>query len=485
MLENRHSQVRWSYFSTFSTAGMQLLAVVTLTRFLQPSDYGLAAIAMVCYSLTSYFTQLGMGRAIIQRPGLTHGNIRAAFTLSIATGLGGFLIACAIAPLLAIYFREPRLKWVFIVFSLNLVFQALSMTAGGLLRRDFRIRDMAICDFLGYLISTFGLGLPMAIKGYGVWALVASNVSQPFIVAVAYYVARPHSLLPTLHRDDYRHISRFGGRVTLATAIEAVGVSLDTLMLGRLVTPSILGIYNRAITLSVLPVHNLSGGLTRVFYPAIARAAESTRERCWQMLRSSEVQLMAIIAPTCIGAAVVASTIIPVALGKQWTAAIPTYQALCVVAMLDATMHLPGIQLEVLSLFRHKIYLQLLFIVAWASAILLTVRFGITTVALAYCALQLIRSVVFHWISANSLSTSLWSMVSSWVPGLACSGAIATALYFIQSFLHQESSIRPGLQLLLLIASGVILSILFYRIFYRESVYRPWVGLLRRQRSLI
>ena len=88
---------------------MQLLASATITRFLQPSDYGLAAMAMLCTGLAGYFTQLGMGRAVVQKPNLTDGNIRASFSLSLAMGLGGFAILSALTPVLATYFHEPRL----------------------------------------------------------------------------------------------------------------------------------------------------------------------------------------------------------------------------------------------------------------------------------------------------------------------------------------------------------------------------------------
>jgi O-antigen/teichoic acid export membrane protein len=103
---------------------MQLLASATITRFLQPADYGLAAMAVLCSSLAGYFTQLGMGRAVVQKPNLTDGNIRASFSLSLATGLGGFVILSALAPFLAIYFREPRLTLVLIAFALNMIFQS-------------------------------------------------------------------------------------------------------------------------------------------------------------------------------------------------------------------------------------------------------------------------------------------------------------------------------------------------------------------------
>lgn len=484
MLDNRESQVRWSYFSTFSTAGMQLLAAATITRFLQPKDFGLAAMAMVCYGLTGYFTQLGMGRAIVQKPGLTPGNIRAAFTLSLATGLGGFIIACALSPLLAVYYKEPRLTWVLIVFSLNLIFQSLSMVSGGLLRREFRIRDQAICDFIGYVISTFALGLPMAIKGYGVWALVVSNVSMPLIGAIAYFIARPHSVLPTFQRANYRHITAFGSKATLLTAIEAMGGSIDTLMLGRLVSPTALGLYNRSTTLSTQAVYNLSWGMSRVFHPAIARAAENAIVECRSMLQTSELQLMAIITPTCVGAAFAAQTIVPAVFGRQWAGAIPVYQALCMVAALDATFHLPGIQLEVLCQFRHKAYIQVVYVLIWALTILLTARYGITVVALAHVALEVLRTLFIHALSARSLHTSLWSLIRVLIPGIWCSAVVGLVIYGLQRLLARTHDVGLGWQLLLLVLAGFATAVLTYRVVYRSSVYDPWMRLFH-QRTVV
>jgi O-antigen/teichoic acid export membrane protein len=413
MTINRDSLLRWSYFSTFSTAGLQLAAAVLITRFLQPKDYGLAAMAMLCSGLTAYFTQLGMDRAIIQKPEITTGNIRAAFTLSVATGIAGFMVLAALSPLLAIYFKEPRLPGVIIAFALNLVFQSISMVAGGLLRREFRIRRQAICDVSAYLLSTFGLGLPMAIKGYGVWALVASNVSQPLIVAITYFIARPHPILPTFKREDYRHITGFGGKVSLTTLVEALSGSLDTLILGRMVSVGALGLYNRSITLSQQPIYALSAGLSRVFHPSIARAADRGLENCKLLLQNSQRQLMAIILPTCIGAAVAAPTIIPIVLGRQWAGAVPVYQALCIDAALDATFHLPTIQLEVLSRFKNKLIVQLLYGVTLGISVFIAAHFGIVAVACVHPVLQLIRTLCLHALSARSLNTSLSSLHSS------------------------------------------------------------------------
>jgi O-antigen/teichoic acid export membrane protein len=484
MTDNHPSQLRWSYLSTISTATMQLLASATITRFLQPSDYGLAAMAMLCSGLTGYFTQLGMGRAIVQKPNLTDGNIRASFLLSLAAGMGGFVLLSTLAPPLAIYFREPRLKFVLIAFALNMIFQSASMVPGGLLRREFRMRDLAICDFIGYALSTFGLGLPLAMKGFGVWALVASNVSQPLIVAIAYFVARPHSLVPTMNRADYSHITIFGGKASTTTLVEALGVSLDTLIMGRLVRPAALGIYNRSLTLSTQPGYNLSMGLTRVFHPTIARAAERSLVECGKILRNSECQLMAIILPFCAGAAVAAPTIIPVIFGKTWTSAVPVYQVLCLVAALDATFHLPAIQLEVMSLFRHKFMIQVAFAIAFGIGILLLAHRGIVAVAVFYAGLQLLRTIGLHWLSARSLKCSTWLLLKTWFPGLLCSALVGVTLYFVQARLASLPHVEPLLRLIILILLASAEAVAVYRLLFKESVYEPWMLLIRRKKRM-
>lgn len=459
---------------------MQLIASATITRFLQPSDYGLAALAMLCYSMTGYFTQLGMGRAVVQKPALTSGNIRAAFWLALLTGIAGFLILAVLSPLLAAYFREPHLPLIIVAFGLNLIFQAASMVTGGLLRREFRIRDLAICDFLAYLLSTFGIGLPMAIKGYGVWALVGSNVSQPLIVAIAYFIARPHSLLPTFDRDNYRHITGFSTKATLTTSVEALAGGLDTIIMGRIVTPSALGLYNRSQTLSSMPGYNISTGLTRVFHPTIARAAERSVDECRAILVSSERQLMSLIIPFCAGAAVAAPTIIPAIFGNQWVSAAPVYQALCLAAALDASFHLSSIQLEVLRQFRYKFVLQVVYAILFGTGILIFApRGGVLAVAFVLVACQALRSIALHQLSARSLGINIFSILRSWIPGIVCATVVGLVIYLVQRRLPGFAAVTSALRLIALVLVSALTVVLFYRTVYRHSVYASWASLFK------
>jgi O-antigen/teichoic acid export membrane protein len=288
-------------------------------------------------------------------------------------------------------------------------------------------------------------------------------------------------VLPTFKRENYRRITVFGGKVTITTLVEAISGSMDTILLGRLVSPWWLGIYNRSTALSQQPIFALSTGLSRVFHPSIARAAERTLDECRIMLENSERQLMAIVMPACIGAAVAGPTIIPVVLGRQWAVAIPVYQVLCIDAALDATYHLPTVQLEVLSLFRNKLIVQALYGTVLAIAICCTARYGIVAVACVHPVLQLIRTLFLHSLSARSLKTGLWTLLSAWFPGLTCGIAAGIVIGVLQRSLMSGGGTPHAIHLVILIAAGALVSFVVYRTFYRHDVYQPWMRVVGSQ----
>ena len=480
---NESAHLRWSYLSTVTTAGMQLIAAATITRFLQPADYGLAALAILCSNLTGYFTQLGVGRALVQKREVSQGNVRAAFTLAMTTGVGGCVLLTLLAPTLARYFRDARLTPVIICFGLSLVFQAAGLVAGGLLRRELRIRELAICDFFAYLLSTFGIGLPMAMHGLGVWALVGSNVSQPLIASMAYFIASPHPMTPSFCREDYRHVASFSGKASATTAIEAVGSSLDLSMMGRIVGAAPIGLYGRSLTLSTQPCYQFSMGLTRVFIPSLARTIERSPQEGVDLLIEGERQLMSLIFPMCAVAAVSARTIIPVVFGKQWIGAIPIYQVLCLVACLDSSFDIPAVQLEVANEFRYKIVLQTAFALLFGACILvLAPHYGVFAVASSYAVLQGARSLIFHYLSGRSLGVNPLLLLSSWCPGLVCGALAALVVGLVQRY--SPASALPAPKLIAILLSGGLTIAAVYYILYRQTVFDGWSRLLRIRASV-
>jgi O-antigen/teichoic acid export membrane protein len=55
---------------------------IILARILSPDDYGLMAMAMVVCGFITFFNEIGLGSAIIQRDKVTEAQLNGAFTIA-------------------------------------------------------------------------------------------------------------------------------------------------------------------------------------------------------------------------------------------------------------------------------------------------------------------------------------------------------------------------------------------------------------------
>jgi hypothetical protein len=151
---------------------------------------------------------------------------------------------------------------------------------------------------------------------------------------------------------------------------------------------------------------------------------------------------------------------------------------LCLVAVLDASFHLPSIQLEVFNTFRGKLYLQIFFGLAFgAGTAILAPRFGVFGVATFFAFMQLLRTLRFQYLSARSTKTPVWSYFKYWTPGVVAALFAGVVLYFLQLELN-HTNFMPVVKLITLIAAAFTSVTLFYKLFFAETIYKPWISLI-------
>jgi polysaccharide transporter, PST family len=93
-----------------------VLTVIT-TRMLSPSDFGVLAMAATATAFTSLVKDLGINQAIVQKQAVTQAQVNTLFWTSIigAALIALFLAACA--PLIAVFYAEPRVERLLLAFS--------------------------------------------------------------------------------------------------------------------------------------------------------------------------------------------------------------------------------------------------------------------------------------------------------------------------------------------------------------------------------
>ncbi|MGH7526523.1 MAG: lipopolysaccharide biosynthesis protein, partial [Gemmatimonadales bacterium] len=321
------SGLLWTAWGKGGHAVLTLLALVVLARLLSPSEFGTVSAALVVIEFSSIFSRLGLGPAVVQRPHLEPRHLQAAFSGSLLFGLATGGAIWLLAPQVAGFFKnagvEPVLRALACVFPLR----GISAVAESLMLRDLRFRWLANLEVATFAAAQGLIGIPLALAGFGVWALVGAIVAQTLARSAALLTARrpPLGLWPEW--EALRDMLHFGSGFTIARLANQLALQGDNLVVGRWLGPVALGVYGRAYSLMATPASTLGKVLDDVLFPTMARVQDDVARLGLAYRRG--VAVIALVAlPASVVLVVLAPELIGVALGPQWLEAITPFQVL-------------------------------------------------------------------------------------------------------------------------------------------------------------
>jgi lipopolysaccharide exporter len=268
--------VPWTFLSFGSTKVITLVTTVVLARLLDPSDFGLMALALLAFGFMGLFRDLGLGATLVLRQDLgerAHGTI---LTLMLATAVGVTVLVALTAPLAATLLDESRLNSLLPALAAASVFGSLAWFYESLFQRDLDFRRR----FVGQMTQSLGfavISVPLAVAGLGVWSLVVGQVGSMVAYSGVYLLIAPRRVHlaydGAVARDAFRTGSGFLVQGWLAWVIQNV----DYLAVGRILGTAQLGFYSMAYRLSELTHFGIADPIAKVTFPAFARMRHEGR----------------------------------------------------------------------------------------------------------------------------------------------------------------------------------------------------------------
>jgi PST family polysaccharide transporter len=322
--------VAWATAGQGATVALHYVVTLLLAWRLTPGEFGVVGLATIYVFPLTAATELGLGAALVQRRELTAGHVAAAFWLSLATGLAlGAGLWLAAGPV-ALLMREPRLAPVLRPLALMIPAHALLVVPRALLQRALAFRRLAATE-VGAEAALAAVALALAVRGWGVWSLVAGLVARHVVRATLLWWARPWRPggFPAL--ADCADVLRFGGLVLGSMLATQVMSNVDYFVVGRWLGATALAHYTLAFQLAIIPVQRVCEVLSRVAFPSFARIqADGAR------LRRALAEMLegptAAVAAGAVVLALAAPALIRALYGDAWLPAAPLLRLLALAA---------------------------------------------------------------------------------------------------------------------------------------------------------
>lgn len=435
---------------------LNLASTVVLARLLSPRDFGLLAMVFAIITILRPFSEAGLSTATIQRDGISHAQVSNLFWTNVIMGvvISGCFAACA--PLVAWFYREPRLMAVTQALSITFILTSLTVQHSAILRRQMRFSSVAVIQIVSTAAGVV-VGVWMATRDYGYWCLVGMQLATPLVaVLLTWYACEWRPQLPSA-RTETRSLLTFGANLTVSGLLWSFAKASDGLLIGRLFGSDALGLYSRAAALLNRPLDQARAPLDAVFVPTLSRL-QTQPER----YRRTVLQIIAILnmAGLCIATILmtVAYPLTVVVLGKQWASAAPIFRAFTLYAAYVALIMPAGWVMSSQGRGKDYVVLSAFTSSTTVAAFILGMSFGPVGVATAFCVSCLVIQLpVTYSIAGRSGVISgkdFWVELFRHVP-LAAIVWVATA-----AVTSVVSLTPPGVQLLTAGIAGVAAALL-------------------------
>ena len=394
------SSLKWQASAQFFGQIASWLSTIVVIRLLDPTDYGVMALATIFVSFVLMMSDLGIGAAIVQAEKIDKEDWNYIQGFVFLFNVVACLITLAASSVFASFFGEPRLVSILIVLSSGFLLIALYVLPQSRLIRELEFGKKAKVDIAGMTLSAV-TALACAMAGCGVWSLVAGTLVRHGAQTIGFNVVSRGFVRPRLSFVYGSRFLQFGTLIVVDRLLWFVYSNLDLTIAGKLLGQETLGFYSVALMLAAIPLDKVMPVLTQVAFPAVARIQNDparVRAGLLRVLRYANTFFL----PIFWGMALVASDGLLLLLSEKWQASLVPFQLICVILPLKAmaALYPPalfGVGRPLVNVVNMAVSLVLLSI-----GFTFGVRYGVWGLAMSWV---IVYPFVFLIISSRAFST--------------------------------------------------------------------------------
>lgn len=438
--------------------GVSFIVSLVLARLLLPEQYGIIALVTVIINICDVFVSSSFSNALVQKKDADDKDFSTVLYFNIVFSIGLYALLFLCAPIIASFFEYDQLAWIIRVMGIKLIIASVNSLQKAMVSRKMQFKKFFWATFGGTVVSAI-VGIIMALKGLGVWALVAQYLVNSFIDTVI--LAIVIKWMPKLQFSFGRlkKLLSYGWKVLVAALINVIYEDIRTLIIGKMYSEAELAFYNQGKKIPNLLVANINSSIQSVMFPLMANNQDE-KNGIKRIVRRSMKTSAYMIMPMMFGLAAVAEPLVEVVLTDNWLGCVPYLQILC---MNFALLPLQTANVQAIyALGRSDIALKLEIIKRTfnLALILISCHLGVMAIAASSVVGALFCSIVNAFPNKKLLNYGYFEQIKDILPFVAMSVVMAAAVIGI-GFIPINIYVKLVVQIITGVAIYIALSIIF------------------------
>jgi O-antigen/teichoic acid export membrane protein len=372
----------WQFSNTIVIVVSQIVCNAIIARYVSKKEFGIMAISNAFINFASFFSEAGMGDALMQRKVIEdqHKNAALFFSVLVSAVLYGILFV--LAPWIASFYdNETELVPLLRVLGLSFIFLSLGSSSLNLLQKNFRFKHVFFSDSLSLFVSNI-LGVVLAMYHWGAWSLVYSMLFYNVARLIMVWILEPIPVMLGATLRHWKDLFAYGVGLTLVRIynfISGFGIMLE---IGKLVPLTTLGTFERSYRITNIPVRYLGDMVQKIMMPFMVKINDED-DKLFQFFYKGMSFSNAMLVPISIFCIAFCKPIVLIVLGSKWGDAVLPMQILFLSLPFGITTKVSDVLMRAKNLVFKNANRKLQYVIVLCISIFFCARWGLTGLAIA------------------------------------------------------------------------------------------------------
>jgi O-antigen/teichoic acid export membrane protein len=447
---------------------LQLVNVIILARLLSPEAFGLLGIALVVLAAFQQLSKLGFDEALVQhRDENIDQYLNTAWLMKIGRGAFIALAAFILGPYISEFFGEPDAAAIIQVIGISPLLLSLQNPAIVYFQKDLEFHKEFAYKIGGRIVDLV-TAIAFALIFQNVWALVVGLLAGRVTMLLLSYTIHDYRPQIEFVWEYGQEMFDFGKWLFLSGILFFLYAQGDDAFVGWFFGATALGYYQLAYRFSNAPATEVTQVIARVSFPAFSKIQDDTqklREGYFRVLHATTL----VGFPIAAGLIAVAPQFVHVVLGSQWIETIILIQVLALWGAIRAFGASTGALFKAIGRPDITTKLQAIKVAILVITIYpASTQWGVTGVAVAVVANAVLIQPIVVYLIVSVTEGSLKRLLFLLICPLAGSTLMALGVVGVDEYVFDGTGI---LQLLFLIAVGVVIYVIFMLLLEETSQY--------------
>lgn len=461
------SNLIWRFAERAGAQIVSFIVSIVIARLLSPSDYGVVALITVFIAILQVFVDSGLGNALIQKKNADNIDFSTVFFVNI---IFCFILYCLLfiaSPHIAKFYGDSSITAYMRVLGFTIIISGVKNIQQAYVSKNMLFKKFFFSTIGGTIIAGV-IGIIMALKDFGTWALVAQQVTNLTIDTLILWVTVKWRPICAFSFNRLKGLFNFGWKLLVASLLETLYTNVRQLIIGKLYSPSELAQYNRGYQFPNLVVYNVNASIDSVLLPAMSQSQDD-RRIVKEMTRKSIKMSTFIMAPLMLGLAATGTSLVGLLLTDKWLPSVSFMRIFCI-ALMFQPIHTANLN-AIKAMGRSDLFLKLEIIkkVIGITALVLTMFISVEALAYSFLLTSLISQLVNSWPNKKLLNYGYLEQLKDILPALSLAAVMGILIYPVQ-LLGMSYVITLGIQIIL----GAVIYLVGSIIFKLDSFLYLW-----------